>query len=154
MYISCACWLYSFVTSYYVCEKGWFDEALSTYWQGDACPNEKGKGENCLHLRTPIVIVWWLALQGCAFRGHNESPSSLSCENFLELVHGFAKMNTKIDEILLENTPKMPNTLLQKIQNEILHIMANRAWQMIRKKVEDKFFCNLVDEEQDISKRE
>ena len=49
--ISCACWLCNFITLYYVYEKGWgFDETLSTYWQGNACPNERKKEEKLFAL--------------------------------------------------------------------------------------------------------
>ena len=64
------------------------------------------KKNNCLLLRTSIISVRWLALQGCTFRGHDESPSSSNRGNFLEFVKAFAKMNTEIDEVVLENAPK------------------------------------------------
>ncbi|XP_073119620.1 uncharacterized protein [Henckelia pumila] len=85
------------------------------------------KEKNCLHLRTSIVIVRWLALQGCAFRGNDESLSSSNRGNFLELVKAFAKMSTKIDKVVLENTPKNAQYIAPEIQKEILHIMANRV---------------------------
>ena len=47
-------------------------------------------------------------LQGYVFRGQDESSSSSNRMNFLELVKDFAKMNTKIDEVVLENAPKIP----------------------------------------------
>ncbi|XP_042423624.1 zinc finger MYM-type protein 1-like [Zingiber officinale] len=112
------------------------------------------KEKNRLHLRTSIVTVRWLALQGCAFRGNDESLSSSNRGNFLELVKAFAKMSTEINEVVLENAPKNAQYIAPEIQKEILHIMANRVRQMIRKEVGDKVFCILVDEAQDISKRE
>ncbi|XP_042380193.1 zinc finger MYM-type protein 1-like [Zingiber officinale] len=112
------------------------------------------KEKNRLRLRTSIVTVRWLALQGCAFRGNDESLSSSNRGNFLELVKAFAKMSTEINEVVLENAPKNAQYIAPDIQKEILHIMANRVRQMIRKEVGDKVFCILVDEAQDISKRE
>ncbi|XP_042387995.1 zinc finger MYM-type protein 1-like [Zingiber officinale] len=104
------------------------------------------KEKNRLRLRTSIVTVRWLALQGCAFRGNDESLSSSNRGNFLELVKAFAKMSTEINEVVLENAPKNAQYIAPDIQKEILHIMTNRIRQMIRKEVGDKIFCILVDE--------
>ncbi|XP_042418961.1 zinc finger MYM-type protein 1-like [Zingiber officinale] len=112
------------------------------------------KEKNRLRLKTSIVTVRWLALQGCAFRGNDESLSSSNRGNFLELVKAFAKMSTEINEVVLENAPKNAQYIAPEIQKDILHIMANRVRQMIREEVGDKFFCILVDEARDISKRE
>ncbi|XP_073024183.1 uncharacterized protein [Primulina eburnea] len=68
--------------------------------------SKEEKEKNRLRLSTSIVDVRWLALQGCTFRGNDESLSSSNRENFLELVKAFAKMNTKIDEVVLDNAPK------------------------------------------------
>ena len=62
------------------------------------------------------LSVQWLALQDRAFRGHDESPSSSNCGNFLELLKAFAKMNTKIDEVVLENALKNARYIAPKIQ--------------------------------------
>ncbi|XP_042388013.1 zinc finger MYM-type protein 1-like [Zingiber officinale] len=112
------------------------------------------KEKNRLRLKTSIVTVRWLALQGCAFRGNDESLSSSNRRNFLELVKAFAKMSTEINEVVLENAPKNGQYIAPEIQKDILHIMANRVRQMVREEVGDKFFCILVDEARDISKRE
>ncbi|XP_075499096.1 uncharacterized protein LOC142537471 [Primulina tabacum] len=116
--------------------------------------SKEEKEKNRLRLSTSIVAVRWLALQGCAFRGNDESLSSSNRGNFLELVKAFAKMNIEIDEVVLENAPKIAQYIAPEIQKEILHIMANRVRQMVREKVGDKYFCILVDEARDISKRE
>ncbi|XP_073061710.1 uncharacterized protein [Primulina eburnea] len=116
--------------------------------------SKEEKEKNRLRLSTSIVVVRWLALQGCAFRGNDESLSSSNRGNFLELVKAFAKMNIEIDEVVLENAPKNAQYIAPEIQKEILHIMANRVRKMVREEVGDKYFCILVDEARDISKRE
>ncbi|XP_075494879.1 uncharacterized protein LOC142532472 [Primulina tabacum] len=116
--------------------------------------SKEEKEKNRLRLSTSIVAVRWLALQGFAFRGNDESLSSSNRGNFLELVKAFAKMNIEIDEVVLENAPKNAQYIAPEIQKEILHIMANRVRQMVREEVGDKYFCILVDEARDISKRE
>ena len=74
------------------------------------------KEKICLHFKTLIISAWWLAIQGCAFGGHDESSFSSNRGNFLELVKVFAKINTKIDKVVFENALKMPNTFLQKFK--------------------------------------
>ena len=57
-------------------------------------------------------------------------------------------------KLYLKMLQKNAQYIAPEIQKEILHIMANRVRQMIREEVGDKFLYNLIDEEQDISKRE
>ncbi|CAH9103362.1 unnamed protein product [Cuscuta epithymum] len=59
-----------------------------------------------LRLKTSIMAVRLLALQGCAFRGHDESSSSLNRGNFIELLKAFAQLNTEVDNVVLHNAPK------------------------------------------------
>ncbi|XP_022876937.1 zinc finger MYM-type protein 1-like [Olea europaea var. sylvestris] len=110
--------------------------------------------KNRLRLKTTILSVKWLALQGCAFRGHDESSSSLNRGNFIELVKVFAKMNVEIGEVVLDKAPQNATYTSPNVQKEILHIMANRVQQMIRDELGENCFCILVDEAQDESKRE
>ncbi|XP_057791491.1 uncharacterized protein LOC131008576 [Salvia miltiorrhiza] len=112
------------------------------------------KERNRLRLKTSITSLRWLALQGCAFRGHDESSSSSNRGNFIELVKAFANMNKEVNEVVLDNAPKNAQFIAPEIQKELLNIMANRVRQMIREEVGDKYFCILVDEAQDISKQE
>ncbi|XP_073049430.1 uncharacterized protein [Primulina eburnea] len=53
--------------------------------------SKEEKQKNRLCLSASIVAVCWLALQGCAFRGNDESLSSSNRGNFLELVKVFEK---------------------------------------------------------------
>ncbi|KAL6570330.1 hypothetical protein OROMI_014844 [Orobanche minor] len=53
------------------------------------------KKRNRLRLHTSIMSLRWLALKGCAFRGHDESSSSSNRGNFIELVKAFANMRKK-----------------------------------------------------------
>ncbi|XP_052189870.1 uncharacterized protein LOC127799688 [Diospyros lotus] len=90
-----------------------------------------------LRVKTSFRSVQWLAFQGCAFRGHDESSSSLNRVNFIEM-----------------NAPQNAQYIAPSIQKEMLHIMANRVRRMIREEVRDEYFCILVDEAQDASNRE
>ncbi|XP_042401473.1 zinc finger MYM-type protein 1-like [Zingiber officinale] len=109
--------------------------------------------KNRLRLKTTITSVRWLALQGCSFRGHNESSKSLNRGNFLELLDAFGRLNKEVGDVL--SSAARNNTYTSpKVQKEVLNIMANRVRQRIRSEIGDASFCILVDEAQDESKRE
>ena len=52
-----------------------------------------------------VRSVRLLALQGCAFRGHDESPSSLNRGNFIAMVKIQGEVNDEIARVTLENAP-------------------------------------------------
>lgn len=86
--------------------------------------------KNRLRLKTTIASVRWLALQGCSFRGHNESSKSLNRGNFLEMLDAFGRMNKEVGEVL--NSAARNNTYTSpEVQKKILNIMANRIRQRI-----------------------
>ena len=72
----------------------------------------KQKESNRLRVKTSIDVVRWLTLQGCAFRGHDETFSSRNRGNFLELVSLLASYNDKVEELLWKMLLKMLNILL------------------------------------------
>ncbi|KAK2659378.1 hypothetical protein Ddye_005911 [Dipteronia dyeriana] len=89
--------------------------------------------QNRLRLKTSLEAVKWLAMQGCAFRGHDESINSTNRGNFIEMIKLQAKVNQEIDEVVIENSP-----VRAKICEE----------------VRDAIFCILVDEAVDESNKE
>ncbi|XP_073022650.1 uncharacterized protein [Primulina eburnea] len=89
--------------------------------------------QNRLFIRTSIRAVRWLALQGCAFRGHDESVDSHNRGNFLDLVKFQGELCKEIDDIILDKASKNANK--------------------IRDEVGDAKFCILVDEAIDESRR-
>ncbi|XP_059428463.1 uncharacterized protein LOC132162216 [Corylus avellana] len=109
---------------------------------------------NRLRLKTSIDSVKWLAFQTCLFRGHDESSSSKNQGNFIKLVKLLANYNDDVARFVLENVPKNAKYTSPKIQKEILHIIANKVWDVIKKEIRDAKFCILVDEARDESKRE
>ena len=112
------------------------------------------KEENRLRVKTSIDVVRWLASQGCAFRGHDETSDSSNRGNFLELVSLLASYNEKVSSIVMENAPKNAKYTSHMIQKEILHILANKVRQKIRHDIGDSKFCIIIDEARDESKRE
>ena len=110
--------------------------------------------QNRLRLKTSLETVKWLAMQGCAFRGHDESMNSTNRGNFIEMIKLQAKVNQEIAGIVLENSPQNAKYTSPKIQKELLNILANRVRANIREEVGDAKFCILVDEAVDESNKE
>ncbi|XP_052203196.1 uncharacterized protein LOC127808670 [Diospyros lotus] len=110
--------------------------------------------KNRLSLRASVIAVKLLALQGCAFRGHDESSSSLNRGNFIQMLKTFGQLSMEVDKVILDNAPKNAQYIAPNIQKDILHIMANRVRQMIREDVGDERFCIFMDEAKDESNRE
>jgi len=107
-----------------------------------------------LRLKTSVDSVQWLAFQACAFRGHDERFDSKNQGNFIELIKLLATYNDDVSGLVLENAPKNAKYTSPKIQKEILHIIANKVGDVIRKEIGDAKFCILIDEARDESKRE
>ncbi|KAL5845765.1 hypothetical protein ACOSQ3_009289 [Xanthoceras sorbifolium] len=110
--------------------------------------------QNRLRLRTSLETVKLLAMQGCAFRGHDESIDSTNRGNFIEIIKLQARVNSEIAGIVLENAPQNAKYTSPRIQKELLNILANEVRAKIREEVGDAKFCILVDEAVDESNRE
>ncbi|XP_073057656.1 uncharacterized protein [Primulina eburnea] len=112
------------------------------------------KQKNRLRLTATIESVRWLTLQACAFRGHDESPSSNNRGNFIEMINFIGKMNKSIGDIVLEKAPKNAKYTSPDIQKDVLNIISNQVRAKIRKEIGDAKFCILVDEARDASNKE
>ncbi|BFG30846.1 hypothetical protein CerSpe_171200 [Prunus speciosa] len=116
-------------------------------------PQEVAK--NRLRLTTTIEAIRYLANQGMAFRGDDESHDSFNRGNFIELVKAFARMNEEVEKVVLQNAPLNAKYISHKIQKEILNIYANKVRKRIRDEIgEHGKFCILVDEALEDSKKE
>ncbi|KAL5756914.1 hypothetical protein ACOSQ2_021660 [Xanthoceras sorbifolium] len=93
-------------------------------------------------------------MQGCAFRGHDESINSTNRENFIEMIKLQARVNQEIVGIVLENALQNAKYTSPRIQKELLNILANEVRAKIREEVRDAKFCILVDEAVDESNKE
>ncbi|KAL5829664.1 hypothetical protein ACOSQ3_019132 [Xanthoceras sorbifolium] len=93
-------------------------------------------------------------MQGCAFRGHDESINSTSRGNFIEMIKLQVRVNQEIAGIVLENAPQNAKYTSPQIQKELLNILANEVRAKIREEVGDTKFCILVDEAIDESNKE
>ncbi|XVF84663.1 hypothetical protein PTKIN_Ptkin17bG0055500 [Pterospermum kingtungense] len=100
--------------------------------------------DNRLRLKTSIETMKWLAMQGCAFRGRDESVNSTNRANFIELIKLQARANEEIAKLVLENAPANSKYTSSMIQKELLHILANNVRRKIREEIGDAKFCILV----------
>ncbi|CAN1779064.1 Zinc finger MYM-type protein 1, partial [Linum perenne] len=107
-----------------------------------------------LRLKATITVILRLALQGCAFRGHDESQSSLNRGNVIEWIYFLTQWRADVNDVALYNAPKNAKYISSDIQKEILAIIANRVRWQIREEVGDSCLSILVDEAQDESGRE
>ncbi|KAI3495367.1 hypothetical protein L1887_37696 [Cichorium endivia] len=110
--------------------------------------------KNRKRLKASIDIVRWLTFQACAFRGHDETTNSKNRGNFLELLKLLATYNDEVANIVLENAPYNSKYTSGLIQKEIIGIIANKVLKHIRNEIGDSYFCVMVDEARDESKKE
>ncbi|XP_023766503.2 uncharacterized protein LOC111915032 [Lactuca sativa] len=116
--------------------------------------NEAQILKNQLQLKASIDTVRWLTFQACALRGHDESPNSKNRGNFLQLLKLLVSYNDEVANVILENAPYNSKYTSGDIQKEILSIIANKVRKHIRSEVGDSYFCVMVDESRDESKKE
>ncbi|KAK9079937.1 hypothetical protein SSX86_001612 [Deinandra increscens subsp. villosa] len=116
--------------------------------------NEELIMKNRLRLKTTIDVIRWLTFQACALRGHDESSTSKNRGNFLEMLQLLASYNDEVANVILGNAPYNSKYTSSDIQKEILNIIANRVRKSIRSEVGDSYYCVMVDESRDESKKE
>ncbi|XP_058193532.1 uncharacterized protein LOC131310496 [Rhododendron vialii] len=108
---------------------------------------------NRLWLKASIDTVRLFAHQGIAFRGRDESASSMNRGNFLEtLNYGMSFSEKMVD--LIKNAPKNATYTSPIIQKEILHVISTKVQKEIREEIGDAKFYLIVDEARDESMRE
>ena len=104
-------------------------------------------------MKTSNDVVRWLAFQACALRGHDEAPNLKNRGNVLELIELMASYDDRVKKVVLEYASKSAKYILHSIQKEILHILANKVQNKIRKDIGDSKFYIIVDEACDESKK-
>ena len=119
------------------------------------------KVHNILHLsrdRARLLIsigaARWLAKQGLAFRGHDESEDSTNRGNFLELIDFAGQQNPKIADNILGNAPGNNSYTSPDVQRGIIRSCAAATQEKILTEVGSSNFCILADESRDVSSKE
>ncbi|XP_021832640.1 zinc finger MYM-type protein 1-like [Prunus avium] len=110
--------------------------------------------DNRLRLTTTIEGIRYLANQGLAFRGHDESIGSSNRGNFVEIIKCFARMNMEVEKVVLDKAPQNAQYISNDIQKQILHIFATKVRKTICRELGKNKFCILVDESLDESGKE
>ncbi|XP_076924071.1 uncharacterized protein LOC143586396 [Bidens hawaiensis] len=107
-----------------------------------------------VRLTAVVDVIRFLSKQGLAFRGHDESISSNSRGNFLELATLYCERNDEVNKAF--NSKSYGNNQLTspKIQKEIVNACAAEVRKIIVNEIKDKFFSILIDESRDCSIKE
>ncbi|XP_076921624.1 uncharacterized protein LOC143583110 [Bidens hawaiensis] len=104
---------------------------------------------------TAVVDVFrFLLKQGLAFSGHDESISSNSRGNFLELIKWYCERNDEVNKAFNSKSHGNNQLTSPKIQKEIVNACAAEVRKIIVNEIKDKFFSILIDESRDCSIKE
>ncbi|XP_076907547.1 uncharacterized protein LOC143564038 [Bidens hawaiensis] len=103
---------------------------------------------------TVVDVIRFLLKQGLAFRRHDESISSDSRGNFLELVKWYCERNNEVNNAFNSKLHGNNQLTSPKIQKEIVNACAAEVRKIIVNEVKDKFFFYFIDESRDCSIKE
>ncbi|KAH7660955.1 Ribonuclease H-like protein [Dioscorea alata] len=98
-----------------------------------------------------LDVSRFLLKQGLAFRGHDESSSSLNKGNFLELLEWYSLRNDKVFSAVNQNAPGNNQMTSPKIQKELANACAAEITCAIVDDIGDKYFSLMIDEARDVS---
>ena len=104
-----------------------------------------------VRLTAALDVASFLIAQGHAFRGNDESGTSLNKGNFLEMIDWYKNRNDDVrvayDE-LCQNNARMTS---HQIQQDITRSYAEEVTEVIKEEIGDGYFSVLIDESRDIS---
>ncbi|KAK1380574.1 hypothetical protein POM88_027318 [Heracleum sosnowskyi] len=92
--------------------------------------------------------------KGLAFRGHDESSSSMNRGNFLEFLVWYNIRNKEIAKVVTQNAPGNNQLTSPMIQKQMTNACVVETTLAIKKDLGDNLFTILVDESRDISVKE
>ncbi|XP_039129039.1 uncharacterized protein LOC120265223 [Dioscorea cayenensis subsp. rotundata] len=112
--------------------------------------------EVAYHIRLTAIldVTRFLLKQGLAFRGHDESSSSLNKGNFLELLEWYSLRNEEVWRTVNQNAPGNNQMTSPKVQKELANACAAEITRVIVDDIGDNYFSLLIDEARDISVKE
>jgi len=115
---------------------------------------EVERKENRDAVATIIDCVRFLAKQGLAYRGHEETTSASNRGNFLELVHFLAKYNPALQH-WLDNCSGNASYLSPDIQNQVIKVLYKTTLDVIKTEVaEAQYYGIETDEVSDTTGKE
>ena len=115
---------------------------------------EKSHIEYEERLRAIVGVVRFLVSQGLAFRGHDETTTSMNKGNFLEMLDWYAERCKDVADVVHKNAPGNHQLTCHKIQKQIVQACAEVTTKVIMDELGDSNFSLLVDESHDVSVRE
>lgn len=118
--------------------------------------NKRGEmiKRNRHYIKTVAEVLLLCCQQDIPLRGHDESLTSLNKGNFKEFLNLVAQHDAVVSE-KLELGPRNAHYTSPKIQNDIIHILANKVRQQIQTCVQQAgYYSILADETKDMSKQE
>ncbi|CAI0435348.1 unnamed protein product [Linum tenue] len=110
--------------------------------------------KNITRVKASITIARLLALQGVAFRGHDETEESSNRGNFIEFLQLLADHNEEIGRVALDKAPPYAKYISHEIQKQILHVLAKKVRNHIFEEVGNYKYSIIVDEASDESSHE
>ncbi|CAL1387335.1 unnamed protein product [Linum trigynum] len=110
--------------------------------------------KNITREKTSIDVVRYLALQGVAFRGRDETVDSKNPGNFIQLIKYTRFYNEEVNSVVLENAPKNAKYTSHVVQKQILHVLAKKIRKQIFEDIGDSKYSIIVDEASDESRHE
>ncbi|KAH7656079.1 Ribonuclease H-like protein [Dioscorea alata] len=105
-------------------------------------------------LTAVLDVTRFLLKQGLAFRGHDESSSSLNKGNFLELLEWYSLRNDKVFRAVNQNAPKNNQMTSPKVQKELANACASEITCAIIDDIGDNYFSLMIDEARDMPVKE
>ena len=106
------------------------------------------------YMSSVIDSIMFCATQEIALRGHRETESSRKQGNFLATLHLIAKHDAVIND-RIKDGPRNAQYTSHSIQNEILHLLANKVRSGICEDIRAAgYFSILADETKDSAKQE
>ncbi|CAL1382451.1 unnamed protein product [Linum trigynum] len=102
--------------------------------------------KNRTRVKASIIVAHLLALQGVAFRGHDETEESSNRGGFIEFLQLLADHNEEIGRVALDNAPLNAKYISHEIQKQILHVLAKKVRNHIFEEVGNYKYSIIVDE--------
>jgi hypothetical protein len=130
------------------------DEQLGEQMKTQKSKLDTERSENRAVVLMIMDCLLFLGKQGLAFRGHSEANDSSNRGNFIELVYFLSKYQPQLKE-WLDKHPGNVSYLSSEIQNEIIHIAAEKIRNQISEDVRQSGYFSLIcDEVSDVSNTE
>lgn len=104
-------------------------------------------------IRISIKACIWLALQGLAFRGHDESDESYNRGNFLEFISFIGTLDENLASVLV-NAPQNAKYTSPQIQKEIIYATSEIIVKQINDDIGTKYYSIIADEAQCYAKKQ